>query len=1241
MFSYDAASRVLKVQKIAEPEHKLNLLEYQQESYQKYLNETVYMDIEWLLEAMRENLAISQVKASVRVAPLNCGSYRREIRRQNPAYYPVYAKFEIDGVTYPNEVNILNIPNMDADGIINDRGTRKVLMMQLAAAERISYDADKMTVSLTTPYRNITIDLSKSKDFTVKFGKRNIPIHQIVRGFNAEEGVYDDLAQHYTSPFISSAFAASSAMADSTVLRILERSNLIATYKGTAYQLGTARDALNSALSMDRAKGHTLSRPIGPYPAGQHVDDAVVDYIKKHLINEVYVESTPNIVGYLLSHDEFIYTIPAGTRNNDRLRRELPQFAKYNTIPETCSVKLGISSEDTLTMDDINLLQDVGVKRIRCRRTGTSGEIIATFEEEIIGNCTVRLGDVRGSDIPDGRSFDEWVYYYDNPELEQRDTDHLNTHDWMALYSLCNFIKQHPSENFLLEKDQGLLKKVLAANEIFSNSFRAAAPKFIVKYRSSITRAIRDNFISEKQFFGLSTMWMKEMRDNKVIMTADTLNPIATVAQACHLVSNVSGNIPEKLRLLSMGFYGRICPYETPSGKKLGITNTLATGARIRNGIIETPYRKVIRDSAGNFVGISEELTYWDAQEEAKYRIGDIMSLVRDGYGYANTKVLARVPAPNNQVTVETVDAYSLDAVNAFCEQHLSPTAALVPFAGSDDAVRVTYATNMLKQSVLVQGSQIPRVFTSMYKDCFNHSNTYVIRAKMDGRVDEIPKGKLMVTYFDADGNEIEEDIPLQETVITENAVNFLNFHVRPGDNFKKGDVLVDSPIARNGIYSPGVNLFAAYLADGYNYEDAVCLSENAANQFVAVESKTVKHKLRLNNSESLRAGCEYYYRYIPENGVISKVRYTRKEDPRKNGTEVLRSGRHSGILYSIERDKEDDRNRTYKSNLLSFQRLRVGDKLAGRHSNKGTASIIRKNSEMPCFANGRPLDILLNPCGVPSRMNIGQNFEGYLGFVATLLDVYIQSDAFNGATLGDIKLLMRYVWELANTADAKSVFRKYPMLPSALHEQALSRHAAIREWEGCFNPDGTARLWNPVTGKYLENPVTFGVPYMLQLEHMVNKKLHSRAGLLEEDYSQIHKQPTKGSSAGGGQKMGEMELCNLAAYGASDFLYETCTSSSDSVLARVNTTLRQLNMSEYGQSGVLTPHAVEAYRYYLEVLGYKLTDDEGILPRCDADYAASRSVPDARAILSAKTREQVARSSRVAQALRGEFGDG
>ena len=1237
MFSYDPSNRILKVQKLAEEEVDLGLLEYQKESYQKYLTETIYSDMEYLLQVMRELLQVSQVDAEFRVGDLYCGNYKNEVKKKSPSYYPVYAKFTIDGAVFPNEVEVFRIPAMDEDGILNFNGDRRVLLMQMVAAERVSYAADKQTVSITTPRRNISLMFDGTKDVTIKYGPRNkIPMHKLIRAYNAKEKVYDDPSKLFTSAYILSAFATDSAATDEAIEDELDKLNIYATYSGDDYALGKTRDALNEALSLDRARGRILSRPVGPFEAGRRVDDEVLHYIHLHCINEIYVKAIPDVVGYTLTQELVISFVPAGTHNNSRLQEALPEFADYSAIPQDSQVCIFMSSKETLTKEDVQFLYDVGAHHVDCKRPG-SAPIRATFEEEVIGNYTVRLGDIYGHNIPAGRFHDEWVCFYNNPKFERTDMDHLNTHDLMALYSLCAFIKKNPEENFLLDKDFGLLKKVLAANELFSNAMREVLPDFVKHYSVSISRAISQNLLTEGKFAGLSDMWKKYLWDKNYLDIANTINPIAVVAQTNHLVSDLhTSEIPEKMRLLSMGFYGRICPYETPSGKKLGITNTKAIGARIKDGILTTPYRRVLKNSNGEIESISQEITYMDAQEEAQFRIGDLLSLKKDGYRYLNTKVMARVPAPNNQVTVESVDAFTLDYVNAYCEQHLSPTAALIPFAGSDDAVRVTYATNMLKQSILVQGSQIPRVFTSMYRRCFNHSNTYVILAKKDGWVEQIPMGKLQLTYDDG----TIEDIEICETSVTNQSVNFLNFHVKEGDHFKKGDVLVDSAIAREGIYSPGVNLFAAYLADGYNYEDAVELSEYAANQFISISTETITHRMHRQSNESIRVGTEYCYRFIPENGVIAKVSRQSKSDARCHSKDVLRSGKHSGILYKIERNHKETRLAEYNAHLLSFNRLRTGDKMAGRHSNKGTASIIRKNSEMPCFMNGRQLDILLNPCGVPSRMNIGQNFEAYLGFIAYLLDVYVESDPFNGATKGDIKLLMRYVWDLANNENAKSVCSNYPMLPSTLHEQAIRRHEAIRDWAGCFNPDGTAYLWNPATGKCLENPVTFGVPYMLKLEHEVNHKYHARAGMLEEDYSQISKQPTEGSARGGGQKMGEMELCALAAYGATDFLYETCNSMSDNVLDRVNTTLRTLNLPEYTQGGESVPHAVEMFRYFLETLGYRLTEDERLLPPCDGEFADDRTVPDIRGILSRqKVSDPEEESTDLEDLLKGEFG--
>ena len=279
-------------------------MEYQRESYNKYVTETVYNDMQYLVQAMRDLLPVSQVEAEFRVESLYRGNYRREVKKQFPSYYPVYAKFTIDGVTFPNEIEVFRIPAMDADGVLNVNGERRVLLMQMVAAERVSYAADKQTVSVTTPKRNISLIFDGTKDVMVKYGANaKIPMHKLIRAYNAKERVYDDPSKLFASAFILSAFASDSGATDEAVEDELDKLKVHATYSGDDYSLGKTRDALNEVLSLDRAHGRILSRKVGPYEAGHRVDEEVLRYVHKNRVNELYVKAVPDILGYKLTQE--------------------------------------------------------------------------------------------------------------------------------------------------------------------------------------------------------------------------------------------------------------------------------------------------------------------------------------------------------------------------------------------------------------------------------------------------------------------------------------------------------------------------------------------------------------------------------------------------------------------------------------------------------------------------------------------------------------------------------------------------------------------------------------------------------------------------------------------------------------------------------------------------------------------------------------------------------------------------
>lgn len=409
MFSYDSASDTLKICKVPESDVSLGLLDYQQASFNTYINQTIYSDMDFLVQTLKENLQVSQIDAKIQVLDLHVSGKAVDVKRQSPAYYSVMATFTIDNVTYPDAIEVLRIPAMDSDGILNLDGKRRVLLMQLVAAERVSYAADKHTVSVTTPKRNISFMLDGKSDITIKYGGNKIPFHKLLRAYNARDTVYTDIASIYTSPDIKSAFATDALMADETIVDEMGKLNIYNTYDGPDYALGKTRDALNTILSIDRAKGKVLSRPLGPYPKGTRVDDEVLAYAHKKCINELYVKAIPDIVGYKVTQSFMVVHIPAGTRNNDRLRAALPQFASYASIPEYSKVEIFYTNKDILTREDVDLFIDSGLPYVYCKRSGSS-EICATFEAEIIGNFTARVGDIFGTVPPPGRSHDEWVY---------------------------------------------------------------------------------------------------------------------------------------------------------------------------------------------------------------------------------------------------------------------------------------------------------------------------------------------------------------------------------------------------------------------------------------------------------------------------------------------------------------------------------------------------------------------------------------------------------------------------------------------------------------------------------------------------------------------------------------------------------------------------------------------------------------------------------------------------------------
>jgi DNA-directed RNA polymerase subunit beta len=631
------------------------------------------------------------------------------------------------------------------------------------------------------------------------------------------------------------------------------------------------------------------------------------------------------------------------------------------------------------------------------------------------------------------------------------------------------------------------------------------------------------------------------------------------------------------------------------------------------DGILLTPYHPVARIRGKK--RLTDKIVYLTSTEEFQYRIGDLLDIEMDENRILkDTKVTARVPAApghSEKTTIATISSHSLDYVNVLPEQHLSPTAMLIPFAASDDGARVSFGLNLIRQSIYVQHSNVPLVTTSMYQHVFDYSDTYIHRARTSGVVVAIESDTLILQY---DDETVEKLIYVPETRVTNDAVTVMNYKVRAGDRFKEKQILVDSDVSREGFFSPGVNLLTCYIPfDGYNYEDAIVLAKKAASKFISISGNTVEKEIKHSDSEIININPGNYFKYIPEGGVISVIDRIKGADSRRDATEPMIAHKASGILYDIQSDVNEHGDRVAKAQLLGFNRLGPGDKMAGLHGNKGVVSLVEENSNMPMFLNGMVADAVLNPCGVVSRMNIGQELEAHTGFIAYLLGIRIESDPFNGATVQDIKNLMKFVYDIANQANVESAIAMNPGFPVELYERARERHTFIREWEGCFEKDGSAIMYNQQTGEMFEFPITFGMPYLLKIMHEVDDKVHARAGVMEEEYSMLEKQPTKGSSRGGGQRIGEMEMHAFLAHGATELARELTNEKSDNVDLRINLLMDQLGRERIFQEGEAAPRTTEVFRYLLEVMGVKMEIDE--LPPVDYETVRQKTQFDAKAL--------------------------
>ena len=693
-------------------------------------------------------------------------------------------------------------------------------------------------------------------------------------------------------------------------------------------------------------------------------------------------------------------------------------------------------------------------------------------------------------------------------------------------------------------------RRVRSVGELIQNQFRIGLSRMerVVKERMSLSEVDSVTPQSLTNIRPLTAAMKEFFSSSQLSQFMDQINPLAELTNKRRLSALGPGGLSRdragyEVRDVHPSHYGRICPIETPEGPNIGLISTLASYAKINKyGFIETPYRKV------NHSIIDEnDVRYLTADEEKNYIIAQAKVKLDENGRILDEQVIARHFGENIMAKPEEVDFIDISP-----KQIVSVATSCIPFLENDDATRALMGANMQRQAVPLLNPHTPFVGTGMEYQAARDSGAAVV-AKENG----------VVTYVDAKKIIVEEENGPHKYRLTKfaisNAGTCINHKpiVKVGDKVVKGEVLADGPSMEQGELALGQNVLVGFMTwNGYNYEDAVIMSERLVKEDVytsihieeySIECRDTKlgpeeitrdipnvgeeARKNLNSEGIIMIGAEVKEGDIlvgkvtpkgqaelsAEEKLLLAIFGEKSREVKDNSLRVPHGG--AGIVHDIKvfsRKNGDELqpgvNKVIKVYIVQKRKISEGDKMAGRHGNKGVISKILPIEDMPHLEDGTILDIMLNPLGVPSRMNIGQVLELHLGYAARELGMYFATPAFDGINSKDLENIMK---------------------------------------QAGMSVDGKQPVISGKTGEYFDSNISVGVMYMIKLAHMVDDKLHARS---VGPYSLVTQQPLGGKAQNGGQRFGEMEVWALEAYGAAYTLREILTVKSDDVVGRVKT---------------------------------------------------------------------------------------
>ncbi len=1208
--------------KIEEPIEMPDLLEVQKESYKWFMEKglmEVLEDVSPIVD-YSGNLYIDFVSFTIDEKT----KYPIEECKERDANYAAPLKVNVrlsnklTGEVKQSEIFMGDFPLMTDKGTFVINGAERVIVSQIVRSPGIYYGCDvdktgkKIYTATVIPYRGAWLEYETDANdvFYVRIDKnRKLPITVLIRALGIESPaqiaeMFGDepklVATLDKDECEALALENNSSVRDEALKEIYKKlrpgepaivesaeiliNNLF--YDPKRYDLApVGRYKYDKKLAIGRRiAGHKLARPaVSPltgeilYDEGAYLTSEDADKIERACINEVYLRMEDG--------------------------SEVKVFSNGTVWPESILGR---------TLEEFDISEKVRLDALQSILEEAGGD------EKLFGELVVRH---RHDLCP----------------------KHITQEDIMASinYLLCLSHDVGTTDDI----DHLGNRRLRCVGELLQNQLRIGLSRMdkIVKERMTIQDNesltpqtlinIRPVVTAIREFFGSSPL----------SQFMDQNNPLAELTHKRRLSALGPGGLSRdrasfEVRDVHYTHYGRMCPIETPEGPNIGLISYLATYARIsKYGFIEAPYRKV--DKATGVV--TDEVVYMTADVEDAYIVAQANEPLDENHRFVNAKVTAR-----DKTEIIEVDASKVDYMDVSPKMVVSVATAMIPFLENDDNSRALMGSNMQKQAVPLMVTDSPIVGTGMeYK------------AAVDSGVVEVARNSGVAEYVSADeivirtddGNKdhyklIKFKRSNQSTCVNQRPI------INVGDRIEKGQIIADGPATSQGEIAIGKNALIGFMTwEGYNYEDAVLLNERLVRDdvYTSIHIEEYSHEAR-----DTKLGPEEITREIPNlgedalkdlnaDGIVKIGTEVRAGDilvgkvTPKGETELTAEERllraifgeksrevrdtsmrlphgANGIIVDVKvfsRENGDELspgvNKVVRVYIAQKRKISVGDKMAGRHGNKGVVSRILPPEDMPFLPDGTPLDIVLNPLGVPSRMNIGQVLEVHLGIAAKKLGWKIMTPVFDGATEKDISECMKMagmarpvianenvagknVYEVTGTdEDGKDILRQ--LSPAEIDDHDYTESLRL---EGRLKVvDGKTILYDGRTGEAFDNPVTVGIMYYLKLHHLVDDKIHARS---TGPYSLVTQQPLGGKAQFGGQRFGEMEVWALEAYGAAYTLQEILTVKSDDVNGRVKT----YEAIVKGQN-IPTPGVPEAFKVLVKelqalALDIKILDRDG-----------------------------------------------